>query len=87
MKKKLKLYKRRKKYRKLKTKKKGNIHNKKIYKFIFLCFSFNFIFYSYNIFSNVFHKFSFGKNDTNNNWISNMTKFTNYFMSNYNIYR
>ena len=84
MKKKLKLYKRRKKYRKLKTKKKGNIHNKNIYKFIFLCFSFNFIFYSYNIFSNVFQKFSFGKNDTNNNWISNMTKFINYFISNYN---
>ena len=77
-------YKRRKKISKQKRKKRTNIYIKKIYKFTFIFFAFNFILYSFYITPNIFFIFSFGKNETNNNWIKNMDKLINYFMSNYN---
>jgi hypothetical protein len=96
MKKMTELYQRRKKFIKLKGKKLSKFYNKRIYKVIFIFFSFNIIFYSYYISPNDFFIFSFLENDegdtndsndineTNNYWFKNKTKFINYFMSNYN---
>ena len=70
-------YKRRKKISKQKRKKRTNIYIKKIYKITFIFFAFNFILYSFYITPNIFFIFSFGKNETNNNWIKNMDKLIN----------
>ena len=83
------LYQRGKKFIKLKGKKLSKFYNKRIYKVIFIFFSFNIIFYSYYISPNDFFIFSFLENDegdtndsndineTNNYWFKNKTKFIN----------